>query len=129
MSDTTWTACPDGEPQEVRHPLGFRERDRCELELRVPLGDDDSGVCQVMVDEHDDEVDVRVLVHRRDDHGRGRPRPRPHVDCPVRVWLERPLGDRAVINADTDQELLYYVPAYVDDVPRADHGYHWGRPR
>ncbi|HZE05403.1 MAG TPA: hypothetical protein VE127_09275 [Solirubrobacteraceae bacterium] len=126
--DSEWTPCPDGEPQELRHPLGFRERNRCELELRVPLGDDDSGVCQVMLDERDDEVHVRVLVHREEECDRSRPRPRPHTDCPVRVWLEQPLGDRLVIDADTDQELLHYVPAYVNNVPRPDHGYHWGRP-
>jgi hypothetical protein len=81
-----------------------------------------------MLDERDDEVHVRVLVHREEECDRSRPRPRPHTDCPVRVWLEQPLGDRLVIDADTDQELLHYVPAYVNNVPRPDHGYHWGRP-
>ncbi len=129
MGNSQWTPCPDGTPQELRHPLGFRERNRCELELRVALGGDDGGVCQVMVDEHETEVHVRVLVHRSDEHEHTRRRPREYLDCPVRVWLERPLGDRAVIDADTDEELLLYVPAYLNNVPRPDHGYHVVRRR
>jgi len=124
-----WPACPDGRPQQLRHPLGFRERNRGELELRVPLGGDDDGVCQVSVDEHDDEVHVRVLVHRQDEKECWRPRFREYWDCPVRVWLKRPLDDRAVIDADTDQELLLYVPMHLDNVPRPDHGYHVVRRR
>ena len=119
-----WPACPDGKPQQLRHPLGFRERNRGELELRVALGGHDGGVCQVVVDEHDDEVHVRVLVHRQTERERSQPTSREYCDCPVRVWLERPLGDRAVIDADTDDELLLYIPMYLDNVLRPDHGYH-----
>lgn len=45
------------------------------------------------------------------------------LDCPVRVWLERPLGKRAVIDVDSDGELPLYTPAYLNNVPQADHGY------
>jgi hypothetical protein len=76
------------------------------------------------VDEREDEVHVRVLVHRQDEHERSRPTSGEYYDCPVRVWLKRPLGDRAVIDADTDEELLLYIPMYLDNVPRPDHGYH-----
>jgi len=55
-------ACLDGNPQRLCHPLGFRERNPSELELGVLLGGHDRGVCQVIVDEHDAEVHVRVLV-------------------------------------------------------------------
>ena len=44
--------CPDGSPQRLAHPLGFRERSVGELELRVALGTGDHGVCEVIVDEH-----------------------------------------------------------------------------
>src|SRR5437868_6922751 len=56
----TWPPCPDGNRQRLCHPLGFRERNPCELELRILLGEDDRGVCQVTVDEGDAEVRVRV---------------------------------------------------------------------
>lgn len=43
--------------------------------------------------------------------------------CPVRVWLKRPLGDRAAIHIDSDQELLLFTPEYLNNVPQPDHGY------
>lgn len=128
-SRADWPPCPDGEAQALRHPLGFRERNRGELELRVALGDGEGGVCQVSVDERADEVHVRVLVHLEDDHEDPRPGSREYTDWPVRVWLQRPLGDRAVIDADTDEELLLYVPRYRDNVLLPDHGYHVVRRR
>jgi hypothetical protein len=124
-----WLACPDANPQEVRRALGFRERNVGELELRVALGGDDLGVCQIVVDERDDEVHVRVFVccHDRDDQpGQAA---RDYVDCPVRVWLARPLGDRAVIDIDSDQELPLFTPAYLNSVPQPDHGYRPARRR
>ncbi len=54
--------CPDGNPQRLRRALGFRERNVRELELRIPLGGNDHGACQVVVEERPDEVYVRVLV-------------------------------------------------------------------
>jgi hypothetical protein len=114
--------CPDGNPQRVRRALGFRERNTAELELRVALGGDDLGVCTVVVDERGDEVYVRVLVcYDADQEGRTR---HEYMDCPVRTWLERPLGERAVIDLDSDEELPLFIPAYLENVPQADHGYH-----
>ncbi len=46
------------------------------------------------------------------------------MDCPVRVWLDEPLGERAVIDFDRDEELEFCVPPYLDNVPQDDHGYH-----
>lgn len=114
--------------RRVRRALGFRERSIGELELRVALGGDDRGVCRVILDERDDEVYVRVLVcgcddDFDDDDGDGR-RDRGYMDCPVRVWLKQPLGDRAVIDVDSDEELPLYIPAYLDNARQADHGYH-----
>ena len=111
--------------RRVRRALGFRERSVGELELRVPLGGDDRGVCRVILDERDHEVYVRVLVcWCDDDDDDGTVRGRGYMDCPVRVWLKHPLGDRAVIDVDSDEELPLYIPRYVDDVLQADHGYH-----
>jgi hypothetical protein len=116
--------CPNGYPQRVRHALGFRERSVGELELRVPLGGDDGGVCEVVVDELDDEVHVRVIVCYDPDDEEAAERPRTYVDWPVRVWLERPLGDRAVIDVDTDEELKLFKLHYDNGVRQPDHGYH-----
>jgi hypothetical protein len=115
--------CPDGSPQRLRRALGFRERSVGELELRVPLGADDHGACQVIVDERGDEVYVRVLVcyDERDDDAPFRARE--YTDCPVRVWLEKPLGQRAVIDVDSDEELPLFTPGWIDNVPQPDHGY------
>jgi hypothetical protein len=112
-------SCPDGNPVRVRRPLGSRERNRAELELRVALGGNDLGVCDVIVDERADEVYVRVLVCYDPDE----PKSHDYSDWPVRVWLDRPRGERAVIDVDSDEELRLYTPAYLDNVPQRDHGY------
>jgi hypothetical protein len=69
--------CPAGNPRRLRRALGFRERNVAELELWVPLGEHE-GTCQVIVDERDDEVYVRVLVCYEDgeDEGEDDVRPR-----------------------------------------------------
>lgn len=105
--------CPDGNPRRLRRARGFRERNLGELELRVVLGGDGVGVCQVIVEEHDDEVYVRVLIHY-DEYGG--PASLDYTDCPVRVWLDRPLGERAVIDVDSDEELPLYTPPYLNNV-------------
>ena len=45
------------------------------------------------------------------------------MDCPVRVWLRQPLGERAVIDIDTDEELPLFTPEYRNNVLQPDHGY------
>ena len=49
---------------------------------------------------------------------------REYTDCPVRVWLKQPLGERAVIDVNSDEELPLYIPEYLDNVRQPDHGYH-----
>ena len=112
--------------RRVRRALGFRERSAGELELRVPLGGHDRGVCRVILDERDDEVYVRVLVCwcDDDDDDDGTKSERECMDWPVRVWLKQPLGERAVIDVDSDDELSLYIPDYLNNVPQPDHGYH-----
>jgi hypothetical protein len=111
--------CPDGNPQRLSRPLGFRERNVGGLELRVALGAGDHGACRVIVDEQDDEVYVRVLVC----YDERSSRPREYMDCPVRVWLEEPLGHRAVIDVDSDEELPLFTPDWFDGVRQPDAGY------
>ena len=119
------TDCPDGQQQRLGHPLGFRERNVGELELRVLLGPGEDGVCQVIVEERGDEVYVRVLVHCADEDYVPTHRSRDYLDCPVRVELDEPLGERAVIDFDLDEELPLYKPLYLNSVPQRDHGYHY----
>jgi hypothetical protein len=111
------TTCPDGRRRRLCHPLGFRERNIGELELRVLLGPGEHGVCQVIVEERNEEVIVRVLVHRVDEDDAPSDRNRDCVDCPVRVELDEPLGERAVIDFDSNEELPLYKPLYVNDAP------------
>lgn len=87
------------------------------------LGHGDYGVCQLEAVERDGEVHVRAVVSYDEDKRAEGPR-YPETDCPVRTWLAHPLGDRAVIDSDTDRELPLFIPAYLNNVPQADHGYH-----
>lgn len=119
--------CPDGNRVRVRRPIGFRERNVRELELRVALGGNDLGVCDVIVEGRNDEVYVRVVVCY-DDSGSAPTSPE-YTDCPVRTWLDQPLGDRAVIDVDSDEELPLYIPRYLDNIPQPGHGYHPARRR
>jgi hypothetical protein len=113
--------CPVGNPQLPCHALGFRERNACELELRVPLTRGE-GVCEVIVDEGEDEVYVRVVVcYVEDEDEAGRPE---YTNWPVRVWLDGRLGERAVIDVDTDEEIPLYKPEYMNGIPQPDHGYY-----
>jgi hypothetical protein len=89
-----WTPpCPDGCPVEARRATAYRERSSCELELRVTLASGEHGICQTIVDEREEEIYVRVLVHR--DGEQHRPKVREYRDVPVRSWLDHPLdGER-----------------------------------
>lgn len=109
------TTCPDGQQQRLCHPLGFRERNVGELELRVLLGPGDDGVCQVIVEERGDEVYVRVLAHVRDEDDARGDHIHSYIDCPVRVDLDEPLGERAVVDYDRDEELPLYRPRYLNN--------------
>ena len=106
----------------MRRASGFRERRVRELELRVALGSGEGGVCQVVVDELEDEIHVLVLIHC-EGNGDGRFPSHHHTDCPVCVWLDTPLGERAVIDVDSNEKLPLYTPMYLNNEPQADHGY------
>jgi hypothetical protein len=94
----TWAPpCVDGEPVGVASAIAQRERGLQGLELRVPLANDASGVCQVATDEREHRVDVRVFVPSA-----GR---REWCDCPVRAWLDAPRAGRPVIDGDPGEPL------------------------
>lgn len=101
--------CPDGNPQRVRRPVAFWERNVRELELRVPLALDENGACQVILEESDAMVLVRVLVCV-DEEADYVPPPREYVVCPVRVWLDRPLANRTVVDVRSNEALPLFDP-------------------
>lgn len=116
--------CPDDNRQIVRRPEGFRERNPRELELRVLLGCCFEGACQVVVDERPTEVYVRVILCAEEERYLASRRERHYTDCPVRVWLNDRLGDRAVIDVDSDEQLDEYRPYIVGHNRQPDGGYH-----
>lgn len=78
----------------LRHPrpcLRCREREPGRLQLRVVLRPGE-GVCEVLVDEDDDRVEVLVLVCGDAETGAEA------TDCPVHVYLGQALGDRRVVD-------------------------------
>lgn len=102
-----WTStCPIGNPQQPRPALAYRERDPGRLQLRVLLGPAE-GICDVIVDEHDEAILVRVYVCCDEEEERAFAEPGSHSSCPVTAHLERPLGDRPVIDVDGGQLPLY----------------------
>jgi len=106
--------CPDGNPQRLRRAVGFRERDLHELELRVPFAREENGACQVIVEESDDIILVRVLVCL-DEGADALPPAREFMTCPVRTWLDRPLGNRKVVDVDSNEALpLFSLEALLD---------------
>jgi hypothetical protein len=86
---------PRRQLMHVRRPrpcFRCREREPGRLQLRVALRPDE-GVCEVLVEETSTRVEVLILacgeINDRDDA----------VDCPVHVYLSRPLGGREVVDA------------------------------
>jgi hypothetical protein len=85
----------------------------------VPLGIGEHGACQVIVEESDDMVLVRVLVCF-DEQADAFPPAREFVNCPVRVWLDRPLANRTVVDVDSNEELPLFSPRHLAYPTTAD---------
>jgi hypothetical protein len=102
--------CPIGNPQRVGDLLGYREREPGRLQLRVAVAPATDGVCDVIVRETDDAVQVRVLLCFEDcDESWDS---RASMDCPVHVYLDEPLGNRTVIDVDSHRPLPLYAPQW-----------------
>lgn len=109
--------CPIGNPQRIRPCLAFREREPGRLQLRVALAREE-GVCNVVVDEQEDVVYVRALLcYDPDAEDMRTP---DYWDCPVHVYLDRPLGDRGVFDIESDAFLPLHTPCWEDASPSAD---------
>ena len=104
--------CPDGRPSVPRRIIAYREREPGRLQLRVPLGGSDRGVCEVVVEEDEKTVRVRALVCYDDDDDDGQSGSRECVNCPVHVYLDRPLEGRQVVDVETGAALPLFVPSW-----------------
>jgi hypothetical protein len=105
-----WTAprCPFGNPQVARRCRGYHEREPECLELRVPLREYEV-VCDVIVHEQEDVVQVRVIAcYEEPEDGQVN---NECWECPAHVYLEKPLNGRAVIDVQTDAVLPAFVPS------------------
>jgi hypothetical protein len=112
--------CPIGNPQRIRPCLAYREREPGRLQLRVALGPAE-GVCDIVVDEQEDVVYVRALLcYDREEEDARSP---DYWNCPVHVYLDRPLGDRGVFDIESDAFLPRYAPpAESGSAPTDDAG-------
>ena len=110
--------CPEHKSQRLAQILGYRERSPKELELLAVVFPTDDEGCHFIVDEREDEVHVRVLLHA----DLGRPHEGEEWVMPFRWWLEHPLGDRAIINADTGHEIWHDALDRQGGAPEPDRG-------
>lgn len=84
---------------------GHMEREPGRLQLRVALRGHE-GVCSVLFEEDATAVEVLILVCGEDD-----PKDR-WTDCPVHVYLDQPLGDRAVLDVVQARRPVPYFNVY-----------------
>jgi hypothetical protein len=111
--------CPDGNHRRLLQILGFRLKGPDFLQLRVALRRGDNGVCQAIAEEYPDTIVVRALACLDEDDDRTYQRPYKEVDWPCNVLLDAPLGDRAVIDQDSGEELLLLIPGWDADEDRS----------
>ncbi len=81
------------------------EREPGRLQLRVALHGRE-GVCSVLFEEDDEAVTVLILVCGEEE---------PETDwvgCPVHIYLEKPLGGRAVLDVVQGCRAVPYVNVY-----------------
>jgi hypothetical protein len=90
--------------------LGYREREPGRLQLRVPIQLDED-VCDIEVEEDDEQVAVCVLVCGSARDGEEL------IDCPYHAYLERPLADRRVIDLVSGRQLPLYTPSWLQEEP------------
>jgi hypothetical protein len=121
---TKWAPrCPNGNPQRMCEIVGFRLKGADYLQLRVILCDEDHGVCQLVVEEHEDVVFVHALAcfepapEPPPRKGRKKQQQRHETNCPCNHWLDFPLGARVIVNYETDRPLPLCIPHWGEDKP------------
>lgn len=112
--------CPDGNPQRVLEILGFRLKGADYLQIRVVLCEFDPGVCAIVTDERPDRIYVRAIACVPEDAWR----PPDELEVGYKIWLDAPLGERIVIDVDTDEELPMFVPRFAPE----DRSFYMPRP-
>ena len=108
MSETTETeATTDWTPHEQRWRTcdGHMEREPGRLQLRVAL-DGREGVCSVLFEEDEESVTVLILVCGEEEPKTG------WTDCPVHIYLDKPLGGRVVLDVVQGRREVPYVNVY-----------------
>jgi hypothetical protein len=91
--------------QRWRACEGHMEREPERLQLRVALRGRES-VCSVLFEEDEESVTVLILVCGEDS-------PEAEwVDCPVHIYLERPLGERTVRDVVQQRRQVPYLNVY-----------------
>jgi hypothetical protein len=100
--------CPLRHPQRSATLVGYREREPGRLQLRALIRVRTEGECDAIVEADDEAVRVRVVLcwPESEDHWNDRH----YMDCPVHVYLEKPLNGRKVIWVDEEVELPLFVP-------------------
>jgi hypothetical protein len=113
----THAACPDGNEQRIVELAGFRLKGDDYLQVRVILQRGDYGICDLAVQELDDEVRVRAVACYDPEATRRARRSRrlEEIDSPCNYVLDRPLGNRIVVDLDSDVELPLYIPHWDED--------------
>jgi hypothetical protein len=104
------TSCPAGNAQRAVRCLSYREREPLRLQVRVAIRPSIEGVCDAFAEEDEDERTVRVRVFLCHPKGEAEGPDREYLDCPVHVYLDKPLGGRKVIDALTGKPLSVFVP-------------------
>jgi hypothetical protein len=102
--------CPDSRPQRIGICLGYRESEPRRLQLRVALCRAEE-VCDVIAREHEHEVRVRLLVCCDEDLLAQDDDPE-YINVPVHEYLDKPLGQRTVIDAWVDRPVAVFVPSW-----------------
>jgi hypothetical protein len=91
-------------PNWPRSCVGHMEREPRRLQLRYVLFVGE-GVCDVEIEEEDDAVTVYGFICAGEDE-----EPVDHSEscnCPVHVHLDRPLGERVVIDGHSGRQVPY----------------------
>lgn len=106
--------CPIGNRQRVCACVGYREREPGRLQLRMIVHPLSEGVCEAIVVENDHEILVRVLVcyEEADEDNEDNEDNDDYMNCPVHVYLEKPLNGRPVIDVDSGEALPLFVPSF-----------------
>lgn len=91
------------------------EREPGRLQLRVALRGRE-GVCAVLFEEDEEAVTVLIVVCGEEEPEAG------WTDCPVLIYLQRPLGGRAVLDVVQGRRAVPYVNVY-DEIKRGFLGF------